>query len=40
MLELRDMADGDKVYQRPKDDLKKGLYIDLPLWGYHVFLAL
>ncbi len=28
----------DAVYDRPGDDLTaRGLYLDLPAWGYHVF---
>jgi glycosidase len=35
--ELRD-ALGDAVYRRPGDELAgKGLYLDLPAWGCHVF---
>ena len=34
---LRDLL-GDAVYQRPGDDLlARGLYLDLPPWGHHVF---
>ena len=29
---------GEDVYERPGDDLaERGLYLDLPAWGYHVF---
>ncbi|MFO1215573.1 MAG: alpha-amylase family glycosyl hydrolase [Burkholderiaceae bacterium] len=29
---------GDAVYERPGDDLQaRGLYVDLPPWGHHVF---
>jgi hypothetical protein len=34
---LRDLL-GDAVYERPGDDLlARGLYLDLPPWGHHVF---
>ena len=34
---LRDLL-GDAVYDRPGDDLlARGLYLDLPPWGHHVF---
>jgi hypothetical protein len=29
---------GAAVYERPGDDLlQRGLYLDLPSWGHHVF---
>lgn len=36
-LRFRDLL-GEAVYDRPGDDLlARGLYLDLPPWGYHVF---
>lgn len=36
-LRLRDLL-GDAVYERTGDDLfGRGLYLDLPAWGHHVF---
>ncbi len=36
-VRLRDRL-GPAVYDRPGNDLlDRGLYLDLPAWGYHVF---
>ncbi len=36
-LGLKDLL-GDAVYERPADDLlQRGLYLDLPAWGHHLF---
>jgi hypothetical protein len=37
VVRLRDLM-GPAVYDRPGDEiLSRGLYLDLPAWGYHVF---
>jgi hypothetical protein len=35
---LRDLMDPTTTYERDGNDLdRRGLYLDLPAWGYHVF---
>jgi hypothetical protein len=38
LLRLRDLMDPTTVYDRPGDELAgRGLYLDMPAWGYHLF---
>ena len=37
-LQLRDLMSPTTVYDRPGDQLAgRGLYLDMPAWGYHLF---
>ena len=37
-LLLRDLMNPGATYERDGDELaRRGLYLDLPAWGYHVF---
>ena len=38
LLQLRDLMSPTTVYDRPGDELAgRGLYLDMPAWGYHLF---